>query len=420
MSDVSTGLYSTSHDNSKSARSSLAWKYLYKLRTRKPAIVVGNTVENAISINPTFTIPDARIVRHPLKKWANKIRQQIATISTNDLFEGNIVMVDKLAYLLNQSSFILSLSGNTHCAYQLCEQTIKFYHRVFSKYNDSHILCHAIQPWINMGRSSRIIGDMDRSSHQFKFLGGKKDAGSEIEHIIDQSLQHACRLNHVAYNVSKHCRIIEPLKNDLQQKKYDSIQTNLNNISQRDQISIPEILEAKIIAQFSQGNSADYRRCVEEAFQLCKLEDLATFAYRKAQCLHYFGDQNELKIYVNALFEYCVNIIDDAKCPPELVLFVYTIAKSMQAFDHQEQALDLYFKVLAHYKSLDDEPGVIYVLKSITTITIKQHERYKNKLNEHLENTDYVFLKSSHTIDDSVTNTTDALLSDIRQLFSAA
>jgi hypothetical protein len=347
-----------------------------------------------------FLYPEDRVPRKNLAIWIAELTieldyiKDLMNLSTNR---------DKLARLLNLSSFVLCSMGNVADAQTLCLNQIDYFVKL-SK-NDIYFLHYCIQPWINLARIDRILGHFDQAKEKFEILKSLCGNAKKIlifNHQIERSSLVAAINGHLeTKNVIKACTFFDVIKIYLMSKKYQEM-VNFAE-SYLDDGALNGIAhEAAIIGYLSMKDTNKAIDLVQSALINTSQKFLHIFLFRQAE-LQVMSDNKQFEEIFLQLFE-LIKYFEGRGAQIQNAFFSAKVAGQFLKYGfHRLAYYVLEFATLLAKKS-NDELLTIECLEGLAKLD--DSGKHKKSLELILESTGYISVINKYSTQNKIQRST--------------
>lgn len=349
--------------------------------------------------------PEDRLARINLSAWFDREWELLSNIDINDN-----ATLKKLAASLNMLALILASAGLYQSSIDLCHLSIELFFKIAQE-NSGFALSFTIQPWINLSRIDRLLGNYSQALLRLDHLHADNNFLKNSE-IISQARHEFYGKNNEITRVIDNCRVIDYLKSLLEM--------NSNLI-----IDFPKALLTSSylksayaeILLLSLMKKQDYSGALDLANQqFCEGDPrmIPIFALRRAELLFLMGDEATTQQEVNKLLKFARKDLLPKDFSPDLnnLAFCVALINLAQKLPENKDAIELAKTVLAQYQQLKDELGVIKVLKQLKAMGLKQ---YQIDLEEITKSCDYVFISSGKQPCNKMLEKAERILNKLRE-----
>lgn len=359
--------------------------------------------------------PEDRVIRKNILIWVDEINLMLE----NYLTENNLIdNVDKFVICLNLASLIFCSTGNIEKARSLCYLQIDLF--VTLSKSNHHYLKYVFQPWINLGRIDRIIGDYDLALSKFEKLTLIDRMYKFIQiggHIIENKiLLEAIESDVNIQNVIHTCSLTERIKTHLAAKQYKKIIDDLTISRFRNNSLAGYVYEANIIAETKQNNLYKAQKIVFDALNNTPKHLMHIFLLRYAEISQENNESNREMLFQKLceLIEYYETHAHDINH----VFFSVKTAGQFAKYGYHHLSEHAYKKSFKMANKMQDEILMIESLKGLS-----ENEKLSELLNKSSYSNLQVKYSNYITIDDNLIELTifsklDKLFKNILQINS--
>lgn len=326
--------------------------------------------------------PEDRLARINLRAWFDREWELLSNIDINDK-----ATLKKFAASLNMLALILASAGLYQSSIDLCHLSIELFFKI-SQENRGFALSFTIQPWINLSRIDRLLGNYSQALLRLDHLNSDSNCLKHYD-IISQARDEFYGKNSEITRVIDNCRVIDYLKSLLEMNSdliADFPKSSLTNSYLRS--AYAEILLLSLMKK------QDYSGALDLANQqFCEGDPrmVPIFALRRAELLLLMGDEATAQQELNKLLKFARQDLLPKDPVPDLnnLAFCAALINLAKSLLKNDDAVELAQTVLAQYQQSKDELGMIKLLKQLKAMGFKQ---YQTDLDKITKNCDYIFI----------------------------
>lgn len=332
-----------------------------------------------------FIHPEDRISRQPILSWLNELAEQADYVLHHSEIAANS---GELAKLFNMSALVYCLMGDIDKATQLCNKQIDYF--VTKSKENINLLKFCMQPWINLGRIDRVVGEFPLALAKFSILRLQDDAGKYLDlgrHQLErETLFEAIQNDNEVSGAVRACAFIEPIKTYLANGAFAKI-SSLSKIELSNQSrSLHGIAyESLILANVQMGRLSNAYYIVKTAIKTVPPHLIHVFQLREGELLAVNGDHR-----AKSLFQKILDLIKyDELHSPNIQAAVFSVRAASQflKFGYKELA---YEAASIAYKMTEEINDEFLKIECLEILFKSSHEVfYQNVLQEIVRRTGY-------------------------------
>ncbi len=349
--------------------------------------------------------PEDRLARINLSAWFDREWELLSSIDINDK-----TTLKKFAASLNMLALVLASAGLYQSSIDLCHLSIELFFKI-SQENSRPVLSFTIQPWINLSRIDRLLGNYSQALLRLDHLNSDNNFLKHHD-IISQARDEFYGKNSEITRVIDNCRVIDYLKVLLE------MNSDRVAVFPKESLSTAYLRSAYAeILLLSWMKNQNYEEALDLANQqFCEGDPrmIPVFALRRAELLFLMGDAETAKQEVSKLVKFVYKDLLPKDLAPDLnnLAFCAALINLAQRLPEYSDTVELAKTVLAQYQQLKDELGVIKLLKQLNAMGLKQ---YQTDLDEITKNCDYVFVSDAKRPCDKMVAKAERILNRLRE-----